>query len=77
MKDFKSLPIPEQWDELWEYGNHIAGIVTLEGNYTLYSLHSFYVDVFSHPISNRVIDNHAFVDGDRLEKYIDDFDVII
>ncbi|PHQ62416.1 MAG: hypothetical protein COC08_00585 [Maribacter sp.] len=70
IKDFKTLPIPEQWFELWEYGSFLATVQTDWCNFSLYALHSFYVEVYSDPATNRVFANFPFKDTKGLEKYI-------
>lgn len=75
IEDYNTLPVPEQWYEIFEYGKFLATIHTPICNYSLYSLHNFYIEVLFDPISNNPISNHTVLDGDTLEKYINVFDV--
>jgi len=77
LNDFVSLSVPEQWDELWEYGIRITAVDTQQGKFSLYALHGFYVDVLSDEVTNKVLENYAFIDDDRIEKYIIDIEVSI
>ena len=70
IEDFKTLPIPEQWYELWEYGSFLSTILTDRCVFSLYSLHSFYVEVYSDPETNKVLANSPFNNIEGLEKYI-------
>lgn len=70
LKDFQSLPIPEQWFEIWEYSIFLATAQTSDCNITLYTLHDFYVEVILDPISNKVLSNRAFENEKVLEKYL-------
>ncbi|NNK76932.1 MAG: hypothetical protein HKP42_12825 [Maribacter sp.] len=75
IEDYNTLPVPEQWYEIFEYGKFLTTIHTEICNFTLYSLHNFYVEVLSDPLSNIPISNNALLDGDALEKYIKGIDV--
>ncbi|WP_148232039.1 hypothetical protein [Maribacter sp. HTCC2170] len=75
IEDYKTLSIPEQWFEVFGYGRFLITIQTPMCNYSLYSLHSFFVEVVSDPLSNNPISSKPFCDGSDLEKYINDFDV--
>lgn len=70
IKDFKTLSTPEQWYELWEYGNFLSTIQTNRCNFSLYALHSFYVEIYSDPVTNKVLANFPFKNTKALEKYI-------
>ena len=81
IKDFKTLPIPEQWYELWEYGSFLSTIQTDQCNFSLYALHNFYVEVYSDPTTNKILANFPFKNTEGLEKYImhievKEFDII-
>ncbi|MFK5973212.1 MAG: hypothetical protein QM485_08015 [Flavobacteriaceae bacterium] len=70
IKDFKTLPIPEQWYELWEYGIFLSTTQIDWCTFSLYALHSFYVEVYSDSTTNKVFANFSFKDSESLEKYM-------
>lgn len=75
IEDFKTLPVPEQWYEIWEYGKPLVTLDTAYCKLTLYALFDFYVEVQSDPDTRMIIRNNAFNDSRRINKYIKDFEV--
>ncbi|NHF60163.1 hypothetical protein FK220_012465 [Flavobacteriaceae bacterium TP-CH-4] len=68
--EYLELSSEEQWDELWDEGQHVQNYVSVDFKYSLYSLHNFYVEVELCPISNSIIGMFPCQQGKRLEKYI-------
>lgn len=75
IEDFKTLPSPEQWYEIWEYGEFLATLEAVYCNFTLYALYDFYVEVQSDPDTDKIITNIATSNPRLIEKYILNFGV--
>ncbi len=67
--EYLDLTDEKQTDLFWANGKHIDTTNTLTGQYQLFSLYSFYVELTLTPEGKRIQRFSIFNSGARLDKY--------
>lgn len=70
--EFNSLSNPDQYNTVWELGNHIETVITKEKIYLLYAINEFFVEIHYEPSTNHIVGKQSFKQGEHLEKYLKD-----
>ena len=73
LREYKNLNEAEQYRILWEEGILIDACI--EGNVKklLYALNNFYIELWCHVLTNKVLWKLSFKQGKLLEKYLDKY----
>ena len=58
----------EQWNELWENGEHLTSIKYIDSKFALYALHKFFVELELNPATDKIIGKVHFKTGKLLDK---------
>lgn len=71
--EYKQLEDQEQYRILWSDGVLIDGCIEAEVKKLLYAIDNFYVELWYHVITNKVLWKLSFKQGKLLEKYLDKY----
>lgn len=77
LNEYKKLNEQEQYHTLWKEGILIDACMEGEIKKLLYAIHNFYVELWCHCISNKIIWKLSFKQGKLLEKYLDKYTIEI
>ncbi|AWH85329.1 hypothetical protein HYN59_09455 [Flavobacterium album] len=77
LNEYKRLSEEEQYRILWDEGVLIDACIEGEVKKLLYAIDNFYVELWSHAISNKVLWKLSFKQGKLLEKYLSKYPVEI
>lgn len=72
--DYKKLSEPEQYSVLWKDGILIDGCMEGDVKKLLYAINNFYVELWCHVITNKILWKLSFKQGKLLEKYLDKYE---
>lgn len=75
--DYKKLSEPEQYRVLWTDGVLIDGCMEGDVKKLLYAINNFYVELWYHVITNKILWKLSFKQGRLLEKYLDKYEFTI
>ena len=70
--DYLALSYERQWDVFHDKNVLITSVETFDAFYELYSLDTFFVEIISDPATRQRQAVTLFVEGERMEKYLDD-----
>jgi hypothetical protein len=73
LSDYKQLNETEQYRLLWEEGILIDACMQGEVKKLLYAISNFYIELWCHVITNKIIWKLSFKQGKLLEKYLDKY----
>lgn len=73
--DYKKLNDEEQDRILWADGELIDGCIEGHVKKLLYAVDNFYVELWYHVLTNKVLWRLSFKQGKLLEKYLDKYPV--
>jgi hypothetical protein len=73
LSDYKRLNDEEQYDVLWNDGVLIDACLQGTVKKLLYAIDNFYVELWCHTMTNKVIWKLSFKQGKLLEKYLDKY----
>ncbi|KOS06238.1 hypothetical protein AM493_09500 [Flavobacterium akiainvivens] len=73
LNEYKKLNEEEQYDVLWGRGVLIDACLEGSTKKLLYALDNFYVELWFHTITNKVLWKLSFKQGKLLEKYLDKY----
>ena len=71
--EYKKLEDQEQYRILWNDGVLIDGCIEADVKKLLYAIDNFYVELWYHVITNKVLWKLSFKQGRLLEKYLDKY----
>lgn len=74
LHEYKKLDEHEQYRILWEEGILIDACLQGEVKKLLYALHNFYIELWCHSITNKILWKLSFKQGKLLEKYLEKYD---
>lgn len=69
LEEFNSLPNFDQYDIIYNEGTFIDTIIEDHNRYVLYSVSTFFVELYYQSLPNKVVGKRAFVSGKLLDKY--------
>ncbi|WP_129583029.1 hypothetical protein [Flavobacterium cyanobacteriorum] len=75
--DYKKLNEEDQYRILWEQGVLIDACMDGEVKKLLYAIDNFYVELWCHTVTNKILWKLSFKQGKLLEKYLDKYSVQI
>jgi len=75
--DYKKLNEEQQYDILWNEGVLIDAFLDGHVKKLLYAINNFYVELWCHTMSNKILWKLSFKQGKLLEKYLDKYPVEI
>lgn len=73
LNEYKNLNEAEQYRILWEDGILIDACIEGDVKKLLYALNNFYVELWCHSITNKILWKLSFKQGKLLEKYLDKY----
>jgi len=73
LHEYKSLSDPEQYRILWEEGVLIDGCMEGDTRKLLYALYNFYIELWCHVVTNKIMWKLSFKQGKLLEKYLEKY----
>lgn len=73
LAEYKMMNDREQYDLLWDEGVLIDACMDGNVKKLLYSLHNFYVELWCHCMTNKIIWKLSFKQGKLLEKYLEKY----
>jgi len=73
LSDYKRLNDEEQYDILWADGVLIDACLQGTVKKLLYAIDNFYVELWCHTMTNKIIWKLSFKQGKLLEKYLDKY----
>ena len=68
--EYKSLKEEDQYRILWNEGVLIDGCMEADVKKLLYAIDNFYVELWCHVLTNKIIWKLSFKQGKLLEKYL-------
>lgn len=77
LREYKSLTDAEQYKILWQNAILIDGCMEGEKRKLLYALDNFYIELWYHVTTNKILWKISFKQGKLLEKYLDKYSAII
>ncbi len=77
LHEYKKLDDNEQYRILWEEGVLIDACMHGEVKKLLYALHNFYIELWCHSITNKIVWKLSFKQGKLLEKYLEKYNLEI
>lgn len=77
LREYKSLNEPEQYNVLWQEGILIDACIEGEVKKLLYALNNFYIELWCHIATNKIIWKLSFKQGKLLEKYLEKYSAAI
>lgn len=75
--EYKNLNEEEQYRILWEEGVLIDACMDGDVKKLLYAINNFYVELWCHAITNKILWKLSFKQGKLLEKYLEKYTVQI
>jgi hypothetical protein len=73
LSDYKRLNDEDQYDVLWNDGVLIDACLEGTVKKLLYAIDNFYVELWCHTLTNKVLWKLSFKQGKLLEKYLDKY----
>jgi len=73
LKEYKNLNEAEQYRILWEQAILIDACLEGDVKKLLYALDNFYIELWCHAITNKIIWKLSFKQGKILEKYLEKY----
>lgn len=73
--EYKKLNDEEQYNVLWNHGELIDACLEGHVRKLLYAVDDFYVELWCHTQTNKVLWRLSFKQGKLLEKYLDKYPV--
>ena len=73
LSEYKMLKDPEQYRILWNDGVLIDGYLELDVRKLLFAIDNFYVELWYHVITNKVLWKLSFKQGKLLDKYLEKY----
>jgi hypothetical protein len=70
LSEYKKLNEAEQYRILWEDGILIDACIEGDVKKLLYALSNFYIELWCHVVTNKIIWKLSFKQGKLLEKYL-------
>lgn len=77
LHEYKKLDDNEQYRILWDEGVLIDACLDGEVKKLLYALHNFYIELWCHSITNKIVWKLSFKQGKLLEKYLEKYNLEI
>ncbi len=77
LQEYKKLSEPEQYKVLWDDGVLIDACMDGEVKKLLYAIHNFYVELWCHVLTNKILWKLSFKQGKLLEKYLEKYNLQI
>ena len=77
LHEYKKLSETEQYCILWEDGILIDACLQGDVKKLLYAINNFYVELWCHVMTNKIIWKLSFKQGKLLEKYLDKYEMPI
>lgn len=77
LNEYKQLSEAEQYGLLWEKGILIDACIEGEVKKILYALDNFFIELWCHVISNKILWKLSFKQGRLLEKYLNKYSLEI
>jgi hypothetical protein len=77
LSEYKKLDDAEQYKLLWGDGVLIDACIEGDVRKLLYSLHDFYIELWCHCHTNKIIWKLSFKQGKLLEKYLNKYNTNI
>jgi hypothetical protein len=77
LREYKSLNEPEQYNVLWQEGILIDACIEGEVRKLLYAINNFYIELWCHISTNKIIWKLSFKQGKLLEKYLEKYSKVI
>ncbi|MEL1246256.1 hypothetical protein AAEO56_18425 [Flavobacterium sp. DGU11] len=77
LNEYKKLSEEEQYRILWDDGELIDACLEGEVKKLLYAVDNFYVELWSHALTNKVLWRLSFKQGKLLEKYLNKYSAAI
>ena len=71
--EYKQLSEEEQYRILWDEGILIDACLEGSNKKLLYAIHNFYVELWCHTLTNKIIWKLSFKQGRLLEKYLEKY----
>lgn len=71
--DYKKLNDDEQYQVLWDKGELIDACIEGHIRKLLYAIDNFYVELWCHTLTNKIIWKLSFKQGKLLEKYLNKY----
>jgi hypothetical protein len=75
--DYKKLNEEEQYRVLWDEGVLIDACLEGDIKKLLYAIDNFYIELWCHALTNKIIWKLSFKQGRLLEKYLNKYPVAI
>jgi len=75
--EYKQLSEADQYKILWQEGILIDACIEGDIKKILYAVHNFYIELWSHVETNKVLWKLSFKQGKLLEKYLEKYSVEI
>jgi len=73
LSEYKMLGDTEQYSILWNDGILIDGCLELDVRKLLYAIDNFYVELWYHVTTNKVLWKLSFKQGKLLDKYLEKY----
>jgi len=73
LADYKNLNEEEQYRILWDEGVLIDACIDGSNKKLLYAIDNFFVELWCHTITNKIIWKLSFKQGKLLEKYLNKY----
>ncbi|RZJ75680.1 MAG: hypothetical protein EOO45_04825 [Flavobacterium sp.] len=73
--EYKKLSEQDQYSILWEQGVLIDACMQGEVKKLLYAVDNFYIELWCHVITNKILWKLSFKQGKLLEKYLMKYDL--
>ena len=77
LSEYKKLNETEQYRILWSDGILIDACIEGDVKKLLYALNNFYIELWCHIVTNKIIWKLSFKQGKLLEKYLDKYSIQI
>ena len=73
LNEYKKLSEEEQYSLLWEKGVLVDACIEGEVKKLLYAIDNFFIELWCHVITNKVLWKLSFKQGRLLEKYLNKY----
>lgn len=73
LHEYKSLPEDEQYSVLWSRGILIDACMENNTKKILYAVDNFYIELWHHTFTNKILWKLSFKQGKLLEKYLEKY----
>lgn len=77
LREYKQLSEQEQYSVLWDKGILIDACMQGEVKKLLYAIDNFFVELWCHVITNKIIWKLSFKQGRLLEKYLNKYSTAV